>query len=505
MSDNQIEDEVLLLNSEKSKSSRKYNNDSIIKKIIITISAAIGIFFICFIAQILGEKYGSFLMNNKNNKIDNNNNNNNYNSNNNTLYNDLPDGFVFVNEKSLKGPITIDRQKDDGTKLDLYSFINKESDDFYYNQDEFDALDDIIPDKSAYLCELGTGFAPEAYKGYNISCPAHYTINIDKVFYGRHANDKKHCNVYYEGVPVEDEMLDVKKECGNEPIENVKEICEGRVYCTLRPGGSHFTDSCPSKFKYLHINYHCEKDEELKKERFTIVMFSNNIKPNSIYENAVSSFYQYAQIHNYEFQFNHYRYDTERQVFFMKLNSVLEKVIIGLKEKKYDWVFWVDSDVILANPNIKLEAFLPNENMNNIHLIIADDVNGLNAGVFLMRVHPWSLNLLMRAMSYSYFNDKKGLKYADQSSINNVLFESEENNYIVVPQNWFNSYIGLNKDGDFLLHLAGHVTKDSEAETFRNHIKSDKKWYSKTSKEMREEVLKYYSLPEKEQHHIKFE
>jgi len=495
MEDNQIEDEVLLLDSNKSKNNRNFN---LIKKIVYIVSAIIGIFFIGILAKVFGENYGLFVKDN--NEDD----NNNYN--NNTFYNDLPDGFVFVNEKDTKGPITTNRKKDDGTKLNLYSMINEENDDFYYKQDEFDALDDIIPDKSDYLCELGTGFAPEAYKGYEISCPTHYTIEIDKVFYGRHANDKEHCNVYYEGRPVEDNMLDVDEECGNEPIENVKEICEGRVYCSIRPGGSHFADSCPSKFKYLHVKYHCVKDKELKKERFSIVMFSNHINPNSIYENAISSFYQYAQIHGYEFQFNNYRYDTERQVFFMKLNSILEKVIIGLKEKKYDWIFWVDSDVVLANPNIKLEAFLPNKGMNNIHLIIADDVNGLNAGVFLLRVHPWSLNLLMRAMSYSYFNDKKGLKYADQSSLNNVLYESkEEDHYIVVPQNWFNSYIGLNKDGDFLLHLAGHVHKDSEAETFRNHIKSDKKWYSKTNKEMREEVLKYYLLPKDKQHHIKFE
>jgi len=117
-------------------------------------------------------------------------------------------------------------------------------------------------------------------------------------------------------------------------------------------------------------------------------MFSNVINVNTIYENAISSFYQYSQIHGYELYFNHYRYDTERQVYFMKINVILEKLMEGLKNKNYDWIFWVDSDVILANPNIKLEAFLPNENMNNIHFIISDDVNELNNGVFFLRVHP---------------------------------------------------------------------------------------------------------------------
>jgi len=144
--------------------------------------------------------------------------------------------------------------------------------------------------------------------------------------------------------------------------------------------------------------------------------------------------------------------------------------------------------------------------MSNIHLIASDDINGLNAGVFLIRVHPWSLNFIMRAMSYSYYVRDKGLKYADQSSMNNVLVGDEElDHYIIVPQNWFNSYIGLNKSGDFLLHLAGHVNKDDEAETFRDHIKNDSSWYGKTSKAMRKEVLKYYRLSSEEQHHIKIE
>jgi len=52
--------------------------------------------------------------------------------------------------------------------------------------------------------------------------------------------------------------------------------------------------------------------------------------------------------------------------------------------------------------------------MNEIHLIAAYDYLGrkdyccgLNAGIFFLRVHEWSLNYLMRAISYPYFNIKK--------------------------------------------------------------------------------------------------
>jgi len=491
------DDEILLLNSDKSKNKSIGKNFNLKKGFITVIITTVIIISIGFIAQIITKGYSNIFCSDiymKENKA-------------NSNINNLPEGFVLVDPSIPQGPITVNKTADNGTKLNYNELINPEDDSFYYNEEEFNALKNITHvGKEVYFCELGTGFPPEHYKSYDIACPTYYTIAIDKVFYGRHAKDNKNCNKYYEGRDVEKEFLEVNKECGNEPIDNVKEICEGKNSCSLRPGGSHFKDSCPGKFKYLHITYHCVKDKEFKKERISVVMFSNIIKVNSIYENAISAFYQYSNIHGYDFQFNHYRYDTERQVFFMKLNSVLEKIIIGLKEKKYDWVFWVDSDVVLCNPNIKLESFLPDDNMSNIHLIASDDINGLNAGVFLIRVHPWSLNFIMRAMSYSYYVRDKGLKYADQSSMNNVLVGDEElDHYIIVPQNWFNSYIGLNKSGDFLLHLAGHVNKDDEAETFRDHIKNDSSWYGKTSKAMRKEVLKYYRLSSEEQHHIKIE
>jgi len=78
--------------------------------------------------------------------------------------------------------------------------------------------------------------------------------------------------------------------------------------------------------------------KELKKERISIVMFSNQVSSNSVTENSISAFYQYSQIHDYDFHFEHYRYDFERQMNYMKLNSILEQLMIGLKEKKYDWI-----------------------------------------------------------------------------------------------------------------------------------------------------------------------
>jgi len=145
--------------------------------------------------------------------------------------------------------------------------------------------------------------------------------------------------------------------------------------------------------------------------------------------------------------------------------------------------------------------------MNKVHLIIADDKTGLQAGIFFIRVHEWSLNILMRALTYNYYNNKF-LKYHDQSALNNVLTELDEfEHYVIVPQTWFNNNYNTIKKGDFLLHIMGNdkngrIGKDKIFKTFRKRIEEEEGWYNKTNKEMREEVLQYYSLPKNEQHSI---
>jgi len=215
-------------------------------------------------------------------------------------------------------------------------------------------------------------------------------------------------------------------------------MCQGKKSCSISPSKPTFRNICKNVYKYLHLKYHCEKDKEIKKPKFAIVMFVDKIKPNTIYEHSASEFYQYSDIHGYKFVLHRERYDTLRDIYYSKLHFLIEAIMEGLKTNEYDWVFWVDSDTLLGNPNIKLETFLPLN--NKVHFISSADINDLNAGVFLIKVHPWSLNFLMRAVSYQYFYPEEELLYADQTSMRNVLVRgNEDEHYVVVPPRWFNN------------------------------------------------------------------
>ncbi|ORX45581.1 hypothetical protein BCR36DRAFT_585606 [Piromyces finnis] len=394
----------------------------------------------------------------------------------------------------------------------MVNVTDNELENFYYDYETFDSLEDKLAMKDEYFCE-SQGYENE----YEIKCPLYYHIVIDKSFYGRYARDLKHCTEGNDGEKIpKSNLLRIKNmvtKCGSDYTSYFKESCDGHENCRIFPSLSEFRDSCTDIYKYVHIKYHCEKDEEIKKPKFAIAMFANKIESNSIYENAISEFYQYTDIHNYKFFLNRVKYDNERSTFYMKINTLIEVVIQGLKTKACDWVLWVDGDVVLTNPNIKLEAFVPTD--NDIHMLFGVDKNGFNAGVILMRVHSWTLNILMRAKSYQYYNKDRDLYYVDQSALNNVLVtDHEERHYMIIPKNWFNKYnfnevqlvqrdlFNKNKvslePSDFIYHFAGlGDIKDKKANQLRNKVYNilynDPNWSKEfTNKKLREEVLEYY-------------
>jgi len=254
---------------------------------------------------------------------------------------------------------------------------------------------------------------------------------------------------------------------------------------------------------YSMVKKHSENTIRLSgvnlNQNVAIVMYSENVKVNSYLENAISELYQYANIYGYKFIFNNQRYDRERESFYMKIHVLTEAVLQGLKEKEYEWIFWADGDVILANPNIRLESFLPRN--QDIHLIAADR-NGLNAGVFFIRVHPWTLNFLLRAGSYAYYKNNTYYRYGEEAGINNVLVEyKEDKHYVIVPPSWFNQYPEKRRKGDFLLHFCYRKHEStSKAEDIRKELKDDSSYTkAKDTEQMRDEVLDYYNLPRRRQ------
>jgi len=415
------------------------------------------------------------------------------------LFNNLPRGFVYLDENNKNGVITLNREKDNGKKRNLYENTKIEDDSLYYNYKEFESLEKELPKQTEYICEFPNDIRPEVQKGYYLSCPKHYKITIDKSFYGRYGNDNTHCT--------NNEDIDNKDDCGYEPTQAVKELCEGREYCSVVVRDNIYKNKCKDGIpRYLHVDYHCIKNSELEKKKFTIVQFSNRIAENSIEEYSVNEFFQYANMHGYDYELHEVNFVPIRQIYFVKLYSVLEMIMRDLKEKKYGrWIFLVDNDTMIPNPSIKLENFIPDD--NKIHFIPAYDYTGdkkyccgLNGGLLFIQVHEWTVDYLMRSITYPYFHANETIRLREQTTLNNILLNFNEiDHYVVAPHKWYNAY-----DSEFIVHLMGGDAnaKNRRLERILKAMKENPEKFSKTNEQFKKEVSDYYAQPREKQYNL---
>jgi hypothetical protein len=113
------------------------------------------------------------------------------------------------------------------------------------------------------------------------------------------------------------------------------------------------------------------------------------------------------------------------------------------------------------NQEIPLEIFEPPSDFKYINWIAAKDVNGLNAGVFFLRVTNWSLNLLTRTMTYKHEHPDEDFAFEEQTVLARLTESDEEfkGQSIYMPRTWFNAYFDRpheSKSGYFLAHFPGN-------------------------------------------------
>ncbi|KAI9282162.1 galactosyl transferase GMA12/MNN10 family-domain-containing protein [Sporodiniella umbellata] len=198
---------------------------------------------------------------------------------------------------------------------------------------------------------------------------------------------------------------------------------------------------------------------------------SSFIYPDSCMEKAAPSAAdnkrQYAQIHDYafiarstEFAQQDLRQDRRRTVWG-KIDAV-QKVL-----PKYDWIFWMDMDAVIMNPNITVHRVLdtlraqypngPRAFEESIDLVIAKPTRDkmINAGVFFMRNTAWSMEFLKEVQAYrKWYNLAPSFeqgamwellqlpKYAKHV----LMLENDDHTFNTLP----NRYIS----GDFIVHFA---------------------------------------------------
>ncbi|KAB2572124.1 hypothetical protein DBV05_g9201 [Lasiodiplodia theobromae] len=156
--------------------------------------------------------------------------------------------------------------------------------------------------------------------------------------------------------------------------------------------------------------------------------------------------------------------------------SILAEELQKPPETRLEWLLWVDGDTIVLNPCVPPAKFLPPT--PDVHVVVANDGNGLNNGIFLLRVNSWALELFAGVVGFRHLLPGEELRFNDQSAMERLLHEDKfRRNVAYVPQRWFNAYHAFQNEtlgpervrrGDFLIHFAGRGNRNEEMQYWLN-------------------------------------
>ncbi|KAK0270645.1 hypothetical protein LTR35_010853 [Friedmanniomyces endolithicus] len=125
--------------------------------------------------------------------------------------------------------------------------------------------------------------------------------------------------------------------------------------------------------------------------------------------------------------------------------SLLLRELARPESERLEWLVWVDADTIILNPHVPIEVFLPpaGPEFDDVHLIYTNDPNGLNNGIFPIRVNRWAVDLFSAILSYRYYRPNAPLVFRDQSAMGALIQEPQfASHTVAAPQRWFNAYQG---------------------------------------------------------------
>jgi hypothetical protein len=250
-------------------------------------------------------------------------------------------------------------------------------------------------------------------------------------------------------------------------------VLEALVQRRIRPAATHDVAIYPHASSYMR--------EELKPATVgKLLMQYGPVNP--MYERALATHLPHNQQHGYPMSVLR---QTTAGALWSKPAYMLRHILTELEKPagtRLRWLFWFDSDIVLLNSNVPLELFLPpptpDKRWDHIRALVCQDGNGLNTGVFALKVDKWAVTFLAATLSTRQSQPNIKLKYNDQSAmefwLQSDLFRY---NTMHVPQRWFNAYPGKRgtgtrfsdpdlpqsqwhayavKEGDLAVHFAGN-------------------------------------------------
>ncbi|PVI02386.1 glycosyltransferase family 34 protein [Periconia macrospinosa] len=192
--------------------------------------------------------------------------------------------------------------------------------------------------------------------------------------------------------------------------------------------------------------------------------------PSLPYDTAIASHDLHNTLHAYPHYILHEQMLRGLWSKHSYLLTVLGQELSKPEPQRLKWLLWHDRDTVLMNPQIPLDIFVPPEDkgFGHINLLVTKDRNGLNNGVFMVRVGQWAVKMLASVLSIREYRPDVVLKYTEQSGMEEVIKRPWWNSSVAyIPQRWFNGFppnadvehdnaISHSRPGSLLIHFASN-------------------------------------------------
>ncbi|KAK5946659.1 hypothetical protein PMZ80_000802 [Knufia obscura] len=203
-----------------------------------------------------------------------------------------------------------------------------------------------------------------------------------------------------------------------------------------------------------------------------VSMLVNSAATNPTYQRALKTHTRHASQHSYPTFLLHHDINTGYWNKIYYLLQILLSELAKPESQRLTFLFWHDADTILLNPSFALESFLPPPHMDKIDLILSKDLNGLNNGLFLVRVSRDMAEYTGRVAAYHYFNPEVDLPWPEQVAMQLVLNQTDDyhDRVVYMPQHLFNAYTADVEPGHLLVHFAGVADRDEKMEGWMDRM-----------------------------------
>jgi hypothetical protein len=140
-----------------------------------------------------------------------------------------------------------------------------------------------------------------------------------------------------------------------------------------------------------------------------------------------------------------------------------------------DYVVWIDADAAIMNQDIRLDALIPDK----AQCVFTEELDGINAGVFIMRNTPFCKAILAAAWRLEQYTLHP---HWEQAAFRHLFMEEKTQfaaNTEIIPKRYLNAFHpGDYVPGDFIAHMPGE-TLGARTEFFKTANEKQKQYVCK--------------------------